>query len=104
VGEKFVNFCQNFIGTKFLFRTGTNELSFLVFEFLATVDGVDFPLNKVVVENFFFNKAFAIVESKKLFQLVFFISVRIEQGIGFEGFKNFFIVFLAIEFACSTGG
>ena len=65
--QSLVNFCQDLISAKFLLGTRANELSFLVFEFFSTVDGLNFSFNKIVVKNFFFNEAFAVVVGEKFF-------------------------------------
>ena len=104
VGEEFVNFRQNFIGAKFLFGAGRNEVSEFVFKFFATIHHVGIPFNEVVVENFFFKITFAVVGGEEFFEFVFFVGFGVEEGVGFEDFEGFFFILFTIELAFTAGG
>ena len=64
---------------------------------------MDIAFDEVVVEDLFFDRAFAVMGGKEFFEFGFFFGVGINQRIGLEDFEGFLFVFISIEFALSTG-
>lgn len=75
-----------------------------VLEFFAAIEDIDIAFDEVVIEDFFFKIAFAVVGGEEFFEFVFFVGGGVEQGIGFEDFEGFLFVVFAIEFAFAAGG
>ena len=69
----------------------------------VAVDSMEFTLNEVVVENLIFDGALSVMDSKYLFEFVFFLGLWLEQGIRFENLFYFLLALFPVKPALSAG-